>query len=63
MEFIDRQAANPNRMLITPEEGAPFYAVLQRADNPIVEGTLLNAATFNALIDMIQSVAINATVE
>lgn len=29
------------------EDGATFYAVLERADEPIVEGTMLNAETLN----------------
>jgi hypothetical protein len=38
----DRNAANPNRYLITPESGAPYYATIQRADNPTEEGTPYN---------------------
>ena len=48
----DRQAENPGRVQIIPEgEGEAFYAVLARADNPIVPGdplckrTLLTDAT------------------
>lgn len=48
--FIDRLPANPGRILITPEDGdTPFYATVERADNPIVEGTLLDAENMNKL--------------
>ena len=43
--MTDRVPANPNRRLIIPEDGAPpFYATIERADNPIQEGTLLDKA-------------------
>lgn len=38
----DRIPANPGRVLITPESGAPYYATLTRADNPRQEGDALN---------------------
>jgi hypothetical protein len=38
----DRNAANPNRYLVTPETGSPYYATIQRADNPTEEGTPYN---------------------
>lgn len=63
MEFVDRQAQDPNRVLITPESGTAFYAKVQRADNPIVEGTPLNAYRFNEMLAMIQSVDLETTVE
>lgn len=63
MEFVDRKAQKPNRVLVTPESGGAFYATLQRADNPVVEGTPLNATVFNEMVAMIQSVALDATVE
>ena len=43
--MIDRVPQQPNRRLITPEGGGtPFYATVERADNPVVgaEGTPLN---------------------
>ena len=41
--MMDRVAANPGRMLITPENGDPaFYATVEMADNPSVVGTPLN---------------------
>lgn len=46
----DRVSATPGRMLITPENGQPaFYATVEMADNPTVEGTPLNKA--NLLTD------------
>lgn len=52
--FFDRKPKYPNRVLITPESGTPFYATLTRADEPIVAGTPMNAATLNALQKEIQ---------
>ena len=58
--FVDRKAAKPNRYKVTLESGETFYAVLERADEPIVEGTPLNAETLN---DMLSDTYIRATVE
>lgn len=55
MEFIDRQVRKPNRFKITSDDGTVFYAVLERADEPILPGTPLNAATFNELLALIKS--------
>lgn len=42
----DRQPLQPNRVLITPENGsAPFYATITRADDPADEGHRLNKHT------------------
>ena len=42
----DRQPLNPNRVLVTPEDGSPpFYATITRADNPVDEGHRLNKHT------------------
>ena len=50
MNFKDRRSRYPGRYTIKPTDGsAPFIADLVRNDNPIDEGTALNAATFNAL--------------
>lgn len=38
----DRKPTKPNRVLVTPEDGTPFYAVLTRADEPTQEGTPLS---------------------
>ena len=48
-EFIDRESAYPNRYLVTPESGTPYYVTLTRADEPITDGTPLNAETLNKL--------------
>lgn len=46
--FIDRKASRPGRVKITPEDGSKaYYAVLERADEPTVTGTALNAASLN----------------
>ena len=61
--FIDRVPQKPGRVKITPEEGTAFYALLERADEPIQVGTPLNAGTFNEMLAMIQSIDLNASVE
>jgi hypothetical protein len=50
-------------MRITPEDGTTFYATLERADEPLQEGTPLNARNFNEMLAMIQSIDLDATVE
>ena len=48
-EFKDRVPSKPGRVKITPENGGtPYYAVIERADEPTVVGTPLNAANLNA---------------
>lgn len=49
MEFVDRKSTYPNRYTMTDENGNVSQVVLERADSPIVEGTPLNAETFNSL--------------
>lgn len=42
----DRQPLQPNRVLVTPENGStPFYATITRADEPADEGHRLNKYT------------------
>lgn len=49
--FIDRKPTRPNRYKLTPEGGGGvIYVTLERADEPSVEGTPLNAATLNTLL-------------
>lgn len=48
--FVDRESAYPNKYLVTPENGSSYYIILERADEPVVVGTPLNAETFNNLI-------------
>ena len=50
IENIDRVAVNPNRKLITPESGDPFYASVEWADNPIKYGTLINKLKLDELL-------------
>ena len=38
----DRIPVNPGRVLISPENGAPYYVTMTRADNATQEGTPLN---------------------
>ena len=53
--FVDRQPKYPNRVLITPESGSPFYATMIRADEPTVVGTPINAATLNPLVSAVET--------
>lgn len=63
--FVDRQSTYPNRYKVTPENGEPYYVVLERADEPLVQGTPLNAEQMNGLLardgsnDMLASVTFN----
>lgn len=50
MAFVDRQPKYPNRVLITPETGDPFYATMVRADEATVAGTPINATNLNKLV-------------
>ena len=63
LEFKDRVPQKPGRVKITPEEGTAFYATMERADEPIQEGTPLNARNFNEMVAMIQSIALDAPLE
>lgn len=49
MAFIDRVSAYPNRYILTTADGNASYVILERADEPTVVGTPLNAETFNAM--------------
>ena len=53
ISFEDRVSAYPNRYLMTSEDGSTSYIVLERADEPIVVGTPMNAETFNTLASAI----------
>lgn len=61
--FTDRVPQQPGRVKITPEQGTTYYATVERADDPLVIGTPLNAKNLNDMIAMIQSVDLNASVE
>ena len=47
--FTDRVSTYPNRYKLTDAEGNEQYVTLERADEPTVLGTPLNAATFNSM--------------
>ena len=49
MAFEDRKANRPNRYKVTPDSGNEYYVTLERADEPTVLGTPINAETLNAL--------------
>lgn len=49
VRWVDRVPTYPNRVKITPENGSPYYATVERADNPTVTGTPVNAANLNAM--------------
>ncbi len=61
--FKDRVPQKPGRVKITPENGTAFYATMERADDPIEVGTPLNAMNFNEMVAMIQSLALDASLE
>lgn len=48
--FTDRKSGKPGRYMVVPDVGSAYFVTLQRADNPVTEGTPLNAKTFNDLI-------------
>ena len=41
-ELINRVSAKPNRRKITPENGEAFYATVEYADEPVVNGNTVN---------------------
>ncbi len=49
-QFVDRQSTYPNRYKITKSDGTSEYVTLERADEPTITGTPLNAETFNGMI-------------
>lgn len=61
--FEDRKATQPNRYRVIPENGEPYYVTLERADNPVVEGTALNAEILNQLVSLAENGVLTATVE
>lgn len=48
--FTDRQPLYPNRYQITDANGESQFVTLERADEPTVEGTALNAHNLNQLL-------------
>ena len=63
LQFTDRVPQKPGRVKITPENGTAYFATMERADEPIVEGTPLNAKNFNEMVAMIMSVDLDTSVE
>lgn len=49
MAFQDRRANRPNRYKVTPDSGNEYYVTLERADEPTVLGTPINAENLNRL--------------
>lgn len=49
IEVKDRIPTKPNRIRIVPENGDPFFAVWERADEPIEEGTPVNKYLFDSI--------------
>lgn len=58
--FVDRKATKPNRYKLTTESGESYYVILERADEPIVEGTPLNAESLN---DLLNETYVSATLD
>jgi hypothetical protein len=48
--FADRVPTYPGRVVLTPVDGQANTFDMVRADDPIIEGTMLNKATFNSMI-------------
>ncbi len=48
--FEDRKSNYPYRYKVTPLSGESYYVYLERADEPTVVGTPLNADTFNTIL-------------
>lgn len=61
MEFKNRVSTYPGRVKITPETGSPYFAMLERADEPTEPGTPMNADTFNDMIMMLRIPVLDAT--
>lgn len=53
--FVDRKPTRPNRYKVTRENGETEYITLERADEPTVEGTPLNASTFNEIVTTVDN--------
>lgn len=50
IKFVDRKSTYPGRYKATKTNGTSEYLTLERADEPTTEGTPLNAATLNRLV-------------
>ena len=54
MVFEDRVSAYPNTYAMTDENGNVSRVILERADEPVIPGTPLNAETFNKMYEEIK---------
>lgn len=52
MQFIDRKAKYPGRWTMEKSDGTSEIVTLIRNDEPVVEGTPMNANTLNTLSDV-----------
>lgn len=52
MHFVDRKAKYPGRWTMMKSDGTPEIVTLIRNDEPVVEGTPMNADTLNTLSDV-----------
>ena len=50
VEFKDRVPSQPGKIRLIPVEGQRDIFIMERADEPIVEGTPLNKSTFNSIV-------------
>ena len=62
LTFVDRESTYPNRYLVTPDSGSAYYALLERADEPVTAGTPLNAETFNAMMAELKAMIVSMNV-
>lgn len=49
IDFIDRESMRPGRYKVTTDAGESYFIKLERADEPTVVGTPLNAETFRQI--------------
>lgn len=52
MRFVDRKAKYPGRWTMTKSDGTSEIVTLIRNDEPVIEGTPMNANTLNTLSDV-----------
>lgn len=52
MHFVDRKAKYPGRWIMIKSDGTSEIITLIRNDEPVVEGTPMNANTLNTLSDV-----------
>ena len=52
MHFVDRKAKYPGRWTMMKSDGTSEIITLIRNDEPVVDGTPMNANTLNALSDV-----------